>query len=123
METDIKNYIEASMPELKGRLYPLFTTDLSRLTVAYNFTLVSGGHLKQSQLELKIIGGDYDECKGMEIGINRVMDMEEDQPFIKSGSTRFHSSVAGGGCLFNEEIQRHEDTVIYIIDWRQIDEG
>lgn len=118
MEIDIKNYIEVAIPELKDRLYPLFTTDLSRLTVAYSFTPISGGHLKQSQLELKIIGEDYDECKEMEARINHVMDLEEDQPFIKSGGTRFHSSVAGGGCLFNEEIQRHEDTVIYIVGWR-----
>lgn len=31
----IKKYIEEKIPELSGRLYPVFTTDIEHLTVAY----------------------------------------------------------------------------------------
>lgn len=118
METDIKNYIEHRIPELKDCLYPVFTTDLSKLTIAYTFSSVSGGHVKQSQLELKIIDEDYDVCKEMEGKINNILDMEEDEGFKKNGNTYFHSEITGGGVLFNDGCQRWENTLIYIIDWR-----
>ena len=57
----IKNYIEEKIPELSGMLYPVFTTDTKHLTVTYLFTPISGGHVRQYQLELKIIWSDYDE--------------------------------------------------------------
>ena len=78
MENEIKNYIEENIPELKGRLYPVFTTDISRMSVAYKFTPLSGGHLRQSQLELKIIDADYDLCKEIESKLVNLLDIEPD---------------------------------------------
>ncbi len=66
VEIAIKGYIEKEIPELAGRLYPLHTTDLSKLNVVYTYTPISGGHLSQTQLELKVIDKDYDECKRVE---------------------------------------------------------
>lgn len=120
METDIKDYIEAGIPALSGCLYPVFTVDLSRPTAAYTFIPISGGHVRQSQLELKIIWSDYDTCKWIEAVACGLMDMEEDTPFVCAGSTRFHSSLAGGGVLFNEGCQMYEDTLYFLIDWRNI---
>ena len=118
MEQIIKNFIESQIPELKGRLYPMFTCDLTQTTVAYTITPVSGGHLKQSQIELKIIG-DYDECKICEEKLKKVLDMEEDSPFIYFGGLAFHSIVSGGGCLFNDAVQKTENTLYFIIEWRK----
>lgn len=120
MEIDIKNYIENSLPALKNRLCPVFTTDIKGLSVVYMFTPISGGHLKESQLELKIIHDDYDYCKEIEEQIRGLLDMEEDEPFLCAGKTRFHSQVAGGGCLFNDGVQMYEDTLYFILDWRNI---
>lgn len=120
METTIKDYIEKNIPELKNRLYPVFTTDISRLSIAYNFTPVSGGHLKQCQLELKIIDADYDACKGMEAKVMKLLDMEDDNPFVVVNKIQFHSAIAGGGVLFNEGCQKYEDTLYFMIDWRKI---
>lgn len=121
MEIDIKNFIEENINSLKDRLYPVFTTDLQHLTVAYKFTDVSVSHVSQSQMELKIIWSDYDECEEMKARLKELLGMEEDEPFIVYGSTRFHSTVsAGGGCLFNEGCQMYEDTLYIIIDWRYI---
>lgn len=122
MEISVKNYIEEKIPELSGRLYPVFTTDLDNVSVVYTFTPISGGHVKQSQIEVKIIHGDYDVCKEYEEKIKALLDMEEDQPFAVYGDVRFHSSLAGGGTIFNDGCQMFEDTLYFIIDWRKRNE-
>ena len=40
IEIAIKGYIEKEILELAGRLYPLHTTDLSKLNVVYTYTLL-----------------------------------------------------------------------------------
>ena len=120
METAIKNYIEKNIPDLKNRLYPVFTTSIRRISVAYKFIPVSGGHLCQSQLELKVIDADYDLCKEMEGKLTELLDMEEDEPFTVYEGVRFHSSLAGGGIIFNDGCQRWEDTIYFVIDWRKM---
>ena len=122
MEISIKNYIEEMIPELAGKLYPVFTTDLDDISVVYTATHLSGGHLKQSQIELKIIHAEYDVCKEYEEKIKALLDMEEDQPFVVYGSVRFYSSLAGGGTIFNDGCQMFEDTLYFMIDWRKRNE-
>ena len=119
MEISIKNYIETEIPKLSGKLYPVFTTVLDDLSVVYTFTPISGGHVKQSQLELKIMHRDYDTCKDAEVKLKDLLDMEEDDPYITTGNIRFHSSIAGGGTIFNDGCQMFEDTLYFIIDWRK----
>lgn len=118
MEIDIKNYIEGNVTELKDRLFPIFTTDIESLSIVYNFSPINGGHIKQTQLELKIIWSDYDQVKEIEDKINKIMDMEEDKPFTAYGSTYFKSSLSGGGFLFRDDLQMYEDTLIFMITWR-----
>lgn len=118
MEIDIKNYIENNIVELKDKLFPIFTTDIEKPSVVYNFTPISGGHIKQNQLELKVIWSDYDEVKEIEDKINKIMDTEEDKPFTAYGNTYFRSSLSGGGCLFRDDLQMYENTLIFIITWR-----
>lgn len=118
METDMILYIAESIPELSGRIFPLFTTDLSGVSLVYKFTPLSGGHVKESQLEAKIIHEDYDYCKEVEGRLKGLLDMEEDAPFISAGNTIFRSQLSGGGCLFNDGCQMVEDTLYFVIDWR-----
>jgi len=119
MYIDIKNYIESKIPELNGRLYPVYTTDTEGLSIVYKVSPSSGGHMKQSQLQLIIIGPDYDICKQIESSIIDLLDMEEDNPFVLAGNTCFWSSVAGGGEIFNDGCQMHEITRYFIVDWRK----
>lgn len=122
MEIDIKEYLNTNkeLTNLIGddRFFPIFTTDTEKPSIVYNFTPISGGHIKQSQLELKIIWSDYDKVKEIETNINKIMDMEEDKPFIAYGNTYFRSSLSGGGLLFRDDLQMYEDTLIFIITWR-----
>ncbi|MBS4535832.1 hypothetical protein GOQ29_09415 [Clostridium sp. D2Q-14] len=120
MEIDIKNYIELNIPELKDRLFPVFTTNISKPSIVYSTTPISGGHVKQTQLELKIIWSDYDKTKEIETTINKIIDMEEDKSFIAYGSTYFKSSLSGGGILYRDDLQMFENTLIFIIFWRGI---
>ena len=122
METDLKNYIETSIPALSGRLFPVLTTEPGVQTVVYNVSPVSGGHLKESQLELIVAGPDYDACKETGHALTKLLDMEEDEPFRVSGKTRFHSGVSGGGVLFNDGCQMWEGTLYFIVKWRNISE-
>lgn len=118
--TDLKQYLEAKLPELNGRIYPVLTTKIKTLSVSYKVVPIDGGHLKQSQLELIVTGKDYDECKSVEEKLLSVLDMEEDEPFQIFGTTRFHSGVSGGGTLWNDGCQMWEDTLYFIVKWRKI---
>lgn len=120
MEQAIINYVKEYIPELGDRMMPVFSYVLDGISIAYTTTPVSGGHVKQSQLELKILHRDYDVCKEMEDRVKGLLDMEEDNPFVTYGGIRFHSQIAGGGLLFNEGCQMFEDTLYFMIDWRKI---
>lgn len=118
MIQDLKEYLEESYPVMKGRFFPVFTTDIKNPSIVYSVTAITGGHLKQSQLELKVIWKDYDECRQIVEDISEILDMEEDEKFISYGKTVFHSELAGGGCIFNDAVQMFEDTQIFIVKWR-----
>lgn len=119
MELDIKNYIEAEIPELSDRLSPVFVTSLDGIRVAYTFSDIVADHLNQSQLTLNVICDDYDEGIAIHEKIKGLLAMEEDQGFLSYGDTYFHSELsAGGGVIFNEEIQKWEISKYYIIKWR-----
>ena len=47
---------------------------------------------------------------------------KEDDPYITTGNIRFHSSIAGGGTIFNDGCQMFEDTLYFIVDWRKRNE-
>lgn len=119
MKTEIKQYIESNIPDLAGKVYPVFTTDINTLSVKYTITPVTGGHLPQSQIELVIIGPDYDECQKIEARLCSLLDMEPDKPPVWAADILFHSELAGGGILFNDACQMFEDTLYFIIDWRK----
>lgn len=121
MENDVKNYIEMMIPELRGRLYPIMVVDPDDgINIAYTFSDIKAGHLNQSQLTLNVICEDYDSGVGMHQKIRETLAMEEDDPYVVYGTTRFHSELSsGGGRFFNEGIQKWELKWYYIIDWRE----
>lgn len=124
MEIDIKDYLSTNKDLINligaDRLFPIFATDTEKPSIVYSFTPISGGHVKQSQLQLKIIGNDYDEVKDIERVINTIMDNEEDKSFIAYRNTYFKSYLSGGGLSFREDLNMYEDTLIFIITWRCI---
>lgn len=114
----LKKYIEEKVPELKGLVFPVFTTKLNITTCTYTVSPISSGHLSQSQVEIKTIGKDYDACEKLEDEVRSVLAMEEDDPPVRRFGKDFHSEVSGGGRLFNPDAQMWELTTIYIVKWR-----
>ncbi len=109
IHVDIKNYLEENIPKLKGRIFPIMTTDITQICVTYNVTDISAGHVNQSQMTFTIISEDFDEGVEMQERIKGVLAMEEDEPYRVYGESKFHTSLsAGGGNLFNEGPQRWE---------------
>lgn len=124
MEIDIKEYINNNedLINLIGRdkLYPLFSIEIDDISIVYNFKHLTGGYVKQSQLELKIITSDYDFVKVTEKYLLKILDNKEDKPYIAYGKTYFKSGLAGGGCLFRDDLQMFENTLIFTIKWKEI---
>lgn len=116
---DIKEFIEEKIPELKDRLFPVMTTDISKLSVAYTVTDISANHVNQSQLTLNVIWSDYDKCMEVHDKLKAFLAMDEDESFIKYGNIYFHSELSsGGGQLFNDDLQMWEISKYYILNWR-----
>lgn len=88
--------------------------------IAYKHTPISGGHVKQSQIEVRIIGDDYDELLIIKQKVLEILDQEEDSPFLRAGNIYYHSELAGGGDLFNDQIQMWECVSLFIFTWRCI---
>lgn len=119
METDIKQYIEEKISELRDRLFPVLTTDISKLSAVYLFTDISSDHVKESQLTLNVIGADYGECMEVHQKLKGILAMKSDQAFVKYQDTYFYSELSsGGGALFNDDLQMWEISKYYILNWR-----
>ncbi|MCR0327612.1 hypothetical protein MKA58_09445 [[Clostridium] innocuum] len=88
--------------------------------IAYKHTPISGGHVKQSQIEVRIIGDDYDELLTIKQKVLDILDQEEDASFCRMGDILYHSELAGGGDLFNDQIQMWECVSLFILTWRCI---
>ena len=99
-------------------LYPLFTTETDKTTITYDFTPISSDVISDTRLKLKIISKSYDEAKDVEMIIRQILDHRKQKPFIKVGETYFKSSLAGGGCLYNDGYDMWENTLTFIIKWR-----
>ncbi len=120
IHVDIKNYLEESIPELKGHIDPVMTTDISEICVIYNITDISVSHVNQSQMTFTVVSEDFDEGIAMQEKIKEFLAMEEDDPYRIYGESKSHTSLsAGGGNLFDEGPQRWEISKIYIVDWRK----
>ncbi|MEG2908121.1 MAG: hypothetical protein RR945_02780 [Erysipelotrichaceae bacterium] len=98
---------------------PYFTTN-EKLSIAYKVMPVSGGNVKESQLEARIIGKDLDEVLLVQEKIIKSLDMTINQPNKVEGGISFRSSLSGGGWLFNDEIQVWEYPTLFSITWRYI---
>jgi len=86
----------------------------------YTVTPISGGVIKESQVEVKVIDGDIDNALLIREDIIKKLDMEDKEPSLKANNITLRSGLAGGGSLFNDSIQMWEMSTIFIINWRCI---
>ncbi|WP_038025385.1 hypothetical protein [Tetragenococcus muriaticus] len=58
--SEIRKYIEENVPI---NVYPAFTTDVKNTSVVYTISTPQGGHVTSDNVELRVIGKDYDEVE------------------------------------------------------------
>lgn len=113
LETSIKNILEETTT-LKAT--PIFTKGPFP-AIVYKHSQINGGLLKKSQLEVRLIGSDYDELLRYKEKILNVLDMV-DETYSKYNDFSYHSVLAGGGDLYNEELEKWECLSLFVIEWR-----
>lgn len=86
--------------------------------LCYKVTPISDGPLKQSQVEIRIMGKDLDECLEIRKLLIEKMNIIESQPSICVDDVIMRPQVAGGGWLFSGELQMWEYPTIFTITWR-----
>ena len=85
--------------------------------ISYKHTPISGGLLQESQLEVRIMGNDYDELLEIKQGIMKALDMT-DEIYKRYDKMSYHSELAGGGDLFDDAIQMWECISLFTMTWR-----
>ena len=116
LEIAIKNILK----EVAGlKVTPIFGTGKPPF-LTYTVTPISGGAVKESQVEVKIIDNDYDNTLKIREKILTKLDMEAKDPSLVNSNVVIRSGLAGGGSLFNDSIQMWEVSCIFIINWRGI---
>ena len=95
---------------------PIFTIEIP--AIVYNVTPITGGVVKQSQVEIKIIHSDYDEALNLRETILKKLDMTVKEPALVSNGITFLSQLVGGGSIFSEGPQCWEVSLILLITWR-----
>lgn len=96
------------------------TTDTSKPSLVYSYTNITSDYVSQSQLELKIIWADYDEVKAIEKCLEKVfINKASNDKFKSYNNLIFKASRAGGGTLFRDDLQMFENSVIFIIKWKE----
>ena len=107
----------------EDKVFPVFGASETFPFITYTITPITGGHIKQSQLEVKAISDDQYEALQLLSLIDKVFDMEEDNKSLVIDNIHAISSHSGGGELFNDSIQVWEIYHIYILKWRYINNG
>lgn len=119
LEVAIKNLLEEVTTPLigKDKVTPIFGTGKPPF-VTYTITPIGGGTVKQSQVEVKSIGGDIDQVIEIREAITNKLDILDSEKSLSHENIVLRSKLAGGGQLFNDSIQMWEMSSIFIITWR-----
>lgn len=95
---------------------PIFTTAIPGVT--YTDTPISGGVVKEDQVEIKVIHQDIDEALKIRKAILEKFDIEQIKPSLVSGGISLRSQLSGGGSIYSDGPQAWELSIILIITWR-----
>ena len=122
LEEAIKKYLEELMAPLigEGKVFPVFGTGTFPF-LTYTITDISGGNVKERQVEIKIIADDYGRSIDLREHISSKLDMNDQSKSIAVDNIVFRSELAGGGQIFNDSIQVWELSRIFIMKWRKKD--
>ena len=119
---NVINHLLADVSNVnRSKILPSFIAN-ARSGIAYNITPLTGGVVKQSQLEVRVIDPDIDEALSLSSKIEEQLDMTPDKPSISLDGVVLRSQQAGGGSpMFQDIPQAWEIGRYYIITWRCIE--
>lgn len=119
---NVINHLLADVSNVnRSKILPSFITN-AHSGIAYNITPLTGGVVKQSQLEVRVIDPDIDEALSLSSKIEEQLDMTPDKPSISLDGVVLRSQQAGGGSpMFQDIPQAWEISRYYIITWRCIE--
>lgn len=123
MENDIIAYIEANIPELAGRIYATGTTLKAEPVLVISWSPITMDYVSQTQMTAIVIAPDYDAAMAVSAKLKALLGFMRDAPWRIHGSTRFWSSLAGGGTIRNDGAGVYELTHYFIINHKKINTG
>ena len=100
-------------------VYPIIGGKLPCIT--YKAAPVSCGALNESQIEIRVISKNYDEALEMAEKVKEIFSADSNKDFKSNGSVVFRGALSGGGILFNDEYGAYENTLFFILKWREKD--
>lgn len=95
---------------------PIFTTNIPGVT--YTDTPISGGVVKEDQVEIKVIHEDIDEALEIKKAIIEKLNIEQTKPSLVIDNIALRSELSGGGSIYSDGPQAWELSLIFIINWR-----
>lgn len=127
IEISLLNYMKNSekLKNLIGenRFFPLFAYDLSSPALEYQFRMLRGGILKQSQLSINIIWSDYDYILKIRDVLNSLLDFDLQDEFLTIDNLKFNSRIGGGSTpLYRADLKLYQININFIINWRKTNE-
>lgn len=88
----------------------------------YSYSPITKDYVSQTQLEIKVIWNDYDEVKEIEKCLEKILAKKDsDFKFKTYKDLIFKATRSGGGTLFRDDLQMFENSVIFIIKYREDD--
>lgn len=114
----IKEILEEVVTPFIGpdKVFPIFGTEFPCIT--YTITPVSGGVVKEDQVEVKIIHENYDTAEEIKKAICDKLNVALNKPSLVSNGIALRGSLAGGGSLYSDGPQMWELSQFFIIKWR-----
>ncbi|MGU8999336.1 hypothetical protein ACV3ZD_16010, partial [Clostridium perfringens] len=99
---------------------PVFTTDIEAPSLVYTYTNINDDYISQKQLEIKVIWNDYDKVKEIERCLIKIFaNKESDNKFKSYKDIIFKATVGGGGMLFRDDLQMWENSIFFIIKFKE----
>ncbi|MFX0547913.1 hypothetical protein ACOAKC_01130 [Hathewaya histolytica] len=115
-DEELKSLLQATYED--NRIYPLFTTDLTKPCIVYTDAPGTGGYIYNNRIELRIIASEYDLMLDIEKRVLQLLDIKDHEPSVKENNITFRSFLNGGGTMEgpNNTIER---LLFFNVNWKE----
>lgn len=115
----IRQRIEQAYPDLKDKVFPVFTTIVDDISIVYFANTSAGGYVGQDTLEIRCIHPDYDIAESYKKKMIDIFSTEKENKAVILPDIAFTGGVSGGGAMFNDAYQTWELTAFFILKTKE----